>query len=272
MTLTVRFRPTTMPSAMVEVMRSALLSSSSILFIPEPTVLVTSLDASAVELGLSFRVEDMAATGKAKSEIFDLIYRHAKAAGLILSPPPEAVGAGSAAAKVGGCGGPPPQHAAAPARRHRPVRLPDRGREGGPCRDHDPPHLPQRRDDGRTGNGADVADDRPQRRRHVTRQEHGSETELRRLAPGDFFGEGGLLTGEGEPGTIRALTLVVVYEITQEGLAPLMQDRPAIAEELGALLARRTATERYRLEQGLGHAAIASAPSLVARIRHLFEL
>jgi CRP-like cAMP-binding protein len=106
----------------------------------------------------------------------------------------------------------------------------------------------------------------------VTRQEDGSGTELRRLAPGDFLGEGGLLTGDGEPGTIRAVTLVVVYEITQEGLAPLMRDRPAIAEELGALLARRTATEQYRLEQGLGHAAIASAPSLVVRIRHLFKL
>ena len=104
-----------------------------------------------------------------------------------------------------------------------------------------------------------------------TRQDHGRGTELRRLAPGDFFGEGGLLTGDGEPGTIRALTPVVVYEITQEGLAPLMQDRPAIAEELGALLARRTASERHRLEQDHGRAA-ASAPTLAARIRHLFDL
>ncbi len=96
-------------------------------------------------------------------------------------------------------------------------------------------------------------------------------TELRRLAPGDFFGEGGLLTGEGEPGTIRALTPVVAYEITQEGLAPLLRDRPGIAEELGTLLARRTASERHRLEQGHGQVA-ASAPGLAARIRHLFDL
>ncbi len=104
-----------------------------------------------------------------------------------------------------------------------------------------------------------------------TRQDHGLGTELRRLAPGDFFGEGGLLTAEGEPGTIRALTPVVAYEITQDGLAPLLRDRPAIAEELATLLARRTASERHRLEQSHGHAA-ASAPGLAARIRHLFDL
>jgi small-conductance mechanosensitive channel/CRP-like cAMP-binding protein len=271
-TLTVRFRPTTVPAAMMEVMRAALLSSDSILFTPEPSVLVTSLDASAVELELSFRVADMAMTGNAKSGIYDLIYRHAKAAGLILSPPPDAVVAGPAAAKV---------EDAAVHHRSTPQRLLDAI-----------PLFDSLTEDEKEA----LASTMTRRSFHsgetmveqgtvltslmivrtgvatVTRQEHGSGTELRRLAPGDFFGEGGLLTGDGEPGTIRALTLVVVYEITQEGLAPLMRDRPAIAEELGGLLARRTATERYRLEQGLGRAAIASAPSLVARIRYLFKL
>ncbi|MGO1074430.1 cyclic nucleotide-binding domain-containing protein [Inquilinus sp. CA228] len=271
-TLQVRFRPTTVPAAMVEVMRSALLSSNAILFMPEPSVLVTSLDANAVTLELSFRVADMAATGKAKSELFDLIYRHAKAVGLVLSPSPDAGGTGPAPVKAEDA---PIQHRSTPVRLLDAIALFDSLTE-------DEKEALAATMTRRTFRGGEtvVAQDAVLTSlmivrtgvATVTRQEQGSRTELRRLAPGDFFGEGGLLTGDGEPGTIQALTLVVVYEITQEGLAPLMRDRPAIAEELGALLARRTATERYRLEQGLGHAALASAPSLVARIRHLFEL
>ena len=89
-TLTVRFQPTTAPSSMVEVMRSVLLSSNSILTQPEPSVEILSLDGVASELELAFRVADVAVASKAKSEVFDLIYRHAKAAGLTLAAPLEA--------------------------------------------------------------------------------------------------------------------------------------------------------------------------------------
>ncbi|HMG49124.1 MAG TPA: mechanosensitive ion channel family protein [Inquilinus sp.] len=271
-TLKVRFQPTTMPSAIAEVMRSVLLSSDAILSKPEPAVLVTALDANAVELELSFRVADIVATGKAKSEVFDLIYRHAKAAGLILSPQPEAGGAGPASAKSEEA---PTQHRSTPQRLLDAIALFDTLTED----EKEALASTMTRRTFRSGEtvveqGTVLTSLMIVRTgvATVARQDHGSETELRRLAPGDFFGEGGLLTGEGEPGTIHALTLVVVYEITQEGLAPLVRDRPAIAEELGSLLARRTATERYRLAQGQGHAATASAPSLAARIRHLFHL
>jgi small-conductance mechanosensitive channel len=66
-TVTVRFRPTMPPSVMVDVMRSVFLSSDSILPTPEPTVQVTSLDANAVGLELSFRVVDMTGVAKAKN-------------------------------------------------------------------------------------------------------------------------------------------------------------------------------------------------------------
>jgi small-conductance mechanosensitive channel/CRP-like cAMP-binding protein len=266
--LKVRFQPTTMPSAVAEVMRAVLLSSDAILSTPEPSVQVTALDAGAIELELSFRVADMAATGKARSEIYDLIWRHAKAAGLVLSPSADA--AAPAPAKPG----------ETPAgRRATPLRLLDAIALFDALTEEEKEALAatMTRRTFRSGETlveqgtvltslmivrSGVATD--------TRQDHGHGTELRRLAPGDFFGEGGLLTGEGEPGTIRALTPVVAYEITQDGLAPLLRDRPTIAEELGTLLARRTATDRHRLEQGHGHAA--SAPGLAERIRHLFDL
>jgi CRP-like cAMP-binding protein len=65
------------------------------------------------------------------------------------------------------------------------------------------------------------------------------EHEQKRLSPGDFFGETGLLVGMGEVCTLRALTHVTVYEIDQQSFAPLLDARPAIAEEIAARLSAR---------------------------------
>ena len=96
----------------------------------------------------------------------------------------------------------------------------------------------------------------------------GPETIINEGTPG----EGGLLTGAGEFGSIRALTFVVVYEITQEGQAPLMRDRPAIADELGSLLSKRSAAELSKFQQLHGTVSAKSVPRFTARIRNLFNL
>jgi hypothetical protein len=67
------------------------------------------------------------------------------------------------------------------------------------------------------------------------------------------------------------LTFVVVYEIAQPGLAPLMRDRPSIADELALTLSRRGDAERQLFGQDEEIAA-ETLPGLVARIRHLFEV
>ena len=97
------------------------------------------------------------------------------------------------------------------------------------------------------------------------------ELELRRLAPGDYFGESGLFSGAGEMGTVRALTFTVVYEVGQAALAKLMQDRPAIGEEISQTLSRRAkstslATDDDRAAVGPGVSVLAS------RIRRLFQV
>ena len=72
----------------------------------------------------------------------------------------------------------------------------------------------------------------PRHRSHsVTFMRHENE-DLGRLAPGDFFGETGLLAGIGEGYTLEALTRVTVYEIDQQAFAPLLMKRPALAEDL----------------------------------------
>jgi small-conductance mechanosensitive channel/CRP-like cAMP-binding protein len=269
-TLKVRFRPTTPPSAMVSIMRSVLMSSNSILTVPEPIVRVMSLDAIAVELELFFKVADVTTVARAQTEIFDLIYRHAKATGLILSLPPEGgvlVSSNSEEASLG--------HHTAPRRLLDAIPLFASLTED----EKEALASAMVRRTFRKGETVAEQDDVLKSlmivRKGVVRVVHRQgtqKTELGRFAPGDFFGEGGLLTGAGEPGTIEAITFVVVYEITQEGLAPLMRDRPAIADELATLLSNRSTLDRVHMGEVNTAAAAKTIPSLTMRIRNLFEL
>lgn len=270
-TLSVRFRPTAAPSAMADVMRSVLLSSNSMLAEPEPTVQVVSLDGSAVELELTFRVADNAAAGKARSEVLDLIYRHAKSAGLTLAPQTEA----------GGAELPMPKTDELPFGFHTtPRRLLDAIPLFASLTEDEKEALAATMARRTFRKGEILAEQGAVLKSlmilrsgvaAVTHRDGVREIELERLAPGDFFGEGGLLTGAGEHGTIRALNFIVVYELTQDGLTPLMRDRPAIADDLASLLAKRSASEVLRLGQNGGRDAKLAQP-LRARIRHLFDL
>jgi CRP-like cAMP-binding protein len=84
----------------------------------------------------------------------------------------------------------------------------------------------------------------------VATQKHGTiKEEAMRLAPGDSFGEAGLLAGVATMFTIRALTKATVCEISKVDLAPILEKRPAIAAELGEILAHRQAIGKARLEE-----------------------
>lgn len=81
-------------------------------------------------------------------------------------------------------------------------------------------------------------------------QDHeGVEAEILRFAPGDCFGQVSLLTGARTVLTVKAVTRAVVYEIGQDDLAPILQPRPAIAAELGQIMATRQAAEKDRLSE-----------------------
>ena len=271
-TITVRFRPSTAPSTMADVMRSVLLSSNSILAQPEPGVQIVSLDGAAVGLELGFRVADRSLAGKAKSELFDLIFRHAKAAGLTLAAPVDTVGAAF----------PEPNEVEVPFGFHTtPRRLLDAIPLFAPLTEDEKEALTSTMTRRTFRQGETLAEQGQVLKSLmiirsgvvvIDRQDGARETELGRLAPGDCLGEGGLLMGAGELGSIKALTFVVVYEITQEGLAPLMQDRPAIADELALLLSKRNASEQLRVGRGNGADAATTILPLGARIRQLFNL
>src|SRR4051812_1414550 len=88
--LRIRLMPTMAPSGIDRIMRTVLLSSNSILLTPAPTAEIKSLDAQAIEFELSFRVRDFSVASAARHEVYDLIYRHTRAAGLVLAQPKEA--------------------------------------------------------------------------------------------------------------------------------------------------------------------------------------
>ena len=265
--LRVRMMPTVAPSAISAVMRNVLLSSNSILSTPEPTVEITSLDAQAIEFELAFRVRDFASASAARNEVYDLIYRHARAGGLAL------------AQQAGGLSAGLSQPAAPAAPKAAALRLLDTLPLLASLTEAEKQALAEtmtrktyRKGEVLVEQGAKLTSLVMIRTGVVVVSCHSEEgeLELRRLAPGDYFGESGLLPDAGELGTVRALTFTVVYEVGQAALAKLMQDRPGIADEISQTLSQRARTGTPSMADSSGVAAATSISALMARIRQLY--
>jgi potassium-dependent mechanosensitive channel len=65
------------------------------------------------------------------------------------------------------------------------------------------------------------------------------EVDVARLAPGDFFGEMSLLTGEPRSATVVAVTEATIYEIRKDDMAALLDRNPGAAEVLSEAAAER---------------------------------
>jgi CRP-like cAMP-binding protein len=268
--LRVCMMPTVVPSAISAVMRNVLLSSNSILWTPEPTVEIKALDAQAIEFELAFRVRDFASVSAARNEVYDLIYRHARAAGMAFAQPKEA----------GGAFVNPPQAAAPVATRANALRLVDTLPLLASLTEAEKQALAEtmtrktyRKGEVLVEDGTKLASLVIIRTGVVVVSCHSEEgeLELRRLAPGDYFGESGLVPSACETATVRALTFTVVYEVGQAALAKLMQDRPSIGEEISQTLSRR-AKEGTSLATDDDMAAAPAVSVLVSRIRRLFQV
>ncbi len=102
----------------------------------------------------------------------------------------------------------------------------------------------------------------------------GVDAEVLRYAPGDCFGQASVLTGARTVFKVEALTRTVVYEIAKDDLAPILKARPAIAAELGQIMAMREAAGKDRLSEldGLDRHADDLATRLGDHVRALFGL
>lgn len=68
------------------------------------------------------------------------------------------------------------------------------------------------------------------------------------IAPGQFFGEMSLFTGEDRSATVIAETDSVVYKITKEAVKSILEKKPALASEFGKIIAERQTANIRKLD------------------------
>ncbi|MBZ7924191.1 mechanosensitive ion channel family protein [Ensifer adhaerens] len=266
----IRVLPTRPPAAIEETMREVLLSSNLILKEPAPSANIVALDGNGVEVELSFRVAGLGRVSAAKNEIFDLAYRHVKAGGLQLSAPTGEMLADNRPAQDELLA----KHPGSAWRLLNTVPL------FATLSEEEKEMLAESMTRQTFRKGTVIAaQDTSLTSLLIVRsgvvvveRDTGHEhVELNRLAPGDLFGERGVLMGALEPGNIKALTFVIAYEIAKDQLAAVMLQRPSLADELGIVLSRRLDSEKHLFGDGMllegGHPS-----TLTAKIRHLFQI
>ena len=264
----VRLEPSLTPAAGCNLLKEVLLGSTHILRTPEPTVTIKDLSAEMIDFELSYSVADISTVDRAQNELFNRVFQAAAAAGAKFSPR---------------LGSSPSQTA------------PGAEEESG---------IPERLLAGISLFSTLTVDEKAALASQMQRKDYkrgevvvragtilealyivsygvlvgsveanGRKIEVIRLAPGDYFGEVGLLTGKPLDGELAALTRVVIYEISKAALSPLIKARPGLAEELSEILASRQLANRTVLdhvddkegpEEGL-------AGRVAANIRRLFS-
>jgi small-conductance mechanosensitive channel len=230
-----RVAPTHAPSVIEEGMLSVLASCNSIMREPPPAVVLTALDATALEIELLFRVINPMYRTKAQNEVINRVYRHCRSVGLRLAMPSSAI----ASMHKG-----PTEEDSRPAVATLAEFIEENPIFSG-LTSSEKDLLVQsaiernyRKGDAIVLQGQTLSSVMIIRTGIVSMCHHGHEQ--RRLSSGDFFGETGLLARRDETHTLQALTPVTVYQIDQAIFARLLADRPGIADELANLLSART--------------------------------
>jgi small-conductance mechanosensitive channel/CRP-like cAMP-binding protein len=266
--LRVKLDPSITPGTGCHLLTQVLLSSGQILQTPEPSVTIKDLSAEMIDYEMTFSVVDVSVVPQAQNEVYDRVFRAAAAVGAQLSPrlPGFSKNPSQDIHRLG-----VPESLLAGISLFSTLTVQEKAALASQMRrrDYKPGQLIVERGTIMqalfvVSYGVLV---------HST-QESGQQHELARLAIGDYFGESGLLTGEPLNGQVTALTRAVIYEISKQALSPLLEARPAIAEELSETLASLQLANRTALdhrtdgEQGEG----GLADRVAATIRRLFSL
>ena len=107
-------------------------------------------------------------------------------------------------------------------------------------------------------------------------EQDGARRLLTSLPAGSVFGEMGMLTGEPRRATVTAKSDVACYRLDKAGFEEILHSRPAIAEEMAAILTERT-MQLETAQQSLGAEAHARErqrrhASLLGKMRDFFRL
>jgi small-conductance mechanosensitive channel/CRP-like cAMP-binding protein len=267
----IKLEPTLTPVAGCNLLKEVLLGSTHILRTPEPSVTVKDLSAEMIDFELSFSVADIGAVDRAQNELFDRVYRAVAAAGGQFSPRLAGVAVKAAVEETSESG--IAERLVAGISLFSTLTAEERATLVSQMRrrEYKPDEVIVK-----TGTilqalcivsyGVLVG----------SVDKDGRRIEVTRLAPGDYFGEGGLLTGKPLNGELTALTRVVIYEISKQTLTPILKARPGIAEELSESLASRQLARRTVLDkpdhQEQHDKGLALADRVAAEIRRLFSL
>ncbi|WP_291976161.1 MULTISPECIES: mechanosensitive ion channel family protein [unclassified Chelatococcus] len=229
--ITIRIAPTRMPSMVMNVMRDALASCSLLMRDPEPIVALKSIDATAIELELSYRVATLADRVPARNALLDLIYRHCKAAGLLLALPDTASAVAPGLTSEGSARmlkvGPLELIEAIPL--FSLLTYDEKQRLGDAI-------VTRSLASGETIGGADISPGGLFMVRAGIVTIRMESREVRRLAPGDLLGMSSLLRGSQAPYSITAVVPTTLYVGDGEVITSLAGKYPALAQRLAEAL------------------------------------
>jgi small-conductance mechanosensitive channel/CRP-like cAMP-binding protein len=104
----------------------------------------------------------------------------------------------------------------------------------------------------------------------------GKTEKVASIGEGDFFGEGGMMTGAPRSATVLALTDVLCYRLDKSAFQEIIKHRPEIAEDISHVLARRR-VELEAIREELSEEAVRlrmhkTQTALLDRIREFFRL
>lgn len=270
-TVGVQLGSNTPPASGTNILELAVLNSRSILAIPRPTVRVVSIDAAQTGYELTFFIQHFGSATEAQNELFDLIFRHVTAAGAQLAAPKN---------------GPyqSPGEEALTKEKTGPEMVLDLVPIFTRLTPNERAAIAAKLKQISYEKGDTVVEPGTVLKSlfivgtgvlSVTWRGSGGETELLRFGPGDTFGEIGLLTGASCGAvSVTALAPCTVYELAKTDLAPTLEARPQIAQELSRALAQLQAAGRVLTTAELDKTEAKKRLStwFSERIHKLFEL
>jgi small-conductance mechanosensitive channel/CRP-like cAMP-binding protein len=262
--MTIEVRLSAPPASGKNILELALLNSQLILAFPRPSVLIQSIDAMQTEFEITFFVDRL------DSELFDLISRHAVAAGARLGPPKNAPyqPRDDAALNIKDLN---PETVLTLAGIFVSLTPDERAAIAAKLKkaSYDKGDVLVKTDDMLqslfiVGSGV----------LSVTRPDNIGEKEWLRFGPGDYFGEMGLLADKRATANITAVAPSTVYELTKADLKPILEASPEIAQELSRAMAQRLETGRGLTTAELDRTLPTRGSSawFSQHIRRLFEL